>query len=509
MSSAFSEQILTDKLAKLNSTQQSIETLSHWCIFHRSNAELVVATWKKQFQSREMAQKVPLLYLANDILQNSKRQGNEFVSEFWKVLPGALKDIASKGDERGKGVVSRLVGIWEERRVFGSRSKSLRDVMLADEAPPSLDVSKKRLRGSKSAKRDSKVSRALSSGGMAEKIASAYHLVLSEHSNEDGEMKKCKSAIKHIRNMEKDVEDACSTAKDPRRKELAKELEEEENILKQCIEKLQSVEGSQVALVDRLRKALHEQESELENLQSQIRAAQEQAEEAQDMQKRLNDEDYVSKPITTASVVDNTTTTTNTTGDQAPKAMATSLAAMVADKLSSCASSHMIMQSVLSSLAAEATKTAGLSKPESSVPVSDTNAFGPPNPSYSNSTMLPQSTVQTQNHNQNQTPTSQVQYHAIPNPPTQQFLQPPGISPYSFGNIPLMTPAPPPPPPPHLMGGQVGSGNQPPPPPPPPPLQMPQPVTLPANPPQKSQQGPTFQPLQPPGMMYYGQPHHS
>lgn len=57
-----------------------------------------------------MAQKVPLLYLANDILQNSKRQGNEFVDEFWNVLPKAVKDIAvSQGDDRGKGVVSRLV----------------------------------------------------------------------------------------------------------------------------------------------------------------------------------------------------------------------------------------------------------------------------------------------------------------------------------------------------------------------------------------------------------------
>lgn len=56
-----------------------------------------------------MTQKVPLLYLANDILQNSKRKGNEFVSEFWKVLPAALKEVVEKGDDRGKNVVSRLV----------------------------------------------------------------------------------------------------------------------------------------------------------------------------------------------------------------------------------------------------------------------------------------------------------------------------------------------------------------------------------------------------------------
>lgn len=43
--------------------------------------------------------------------------------------------------------------------MFGSRSKSLKDVMLGEDVPLPLDVSKKRPRGSKSAKRDSKSSR--------------------------------------------------------------------------------------------------------------------------------------------------------------------------------------------------------------------------------------------------------------------------------------------------------------------------------------------------------------
>lgn len=84
--------------------------LSHWCIFHRSKAELVVLTWSKQFHNAEIIQKVPLLYLANDIMQNSKRKGNEFINEFWKVLPAAIKDLTEKGDDYGKTVVSRLVG---------------------------------------------------------------------------------------------------------------------------------------------------------------------------------------------------------------------------------------------------------------------------------------------------------------------------------------------------------------------------------------------------------------
>lgn len=55
---------------------------------------------------------MPFLYLANDILQNSKRTGTEFVGEFWKVLPGAVKEVTENGDEHGKNVVSRLVRIF-------------------------------------------------------------------------------------------------------------------------------------------------------------------------------------------------------------------------------------------------------------------------------------------------------------------------------------------------------------------------------------------------------------
>uniref|UniRef100_A0A1J3GYC7 Regulation of nuclear pre-mRNA domain-containing protein 1A n=1 Tax=Noccaea caerulescens TaxID=107243 RepID=A0A1J3GYC7_NOCCA len=477
MSTVFSEEILIDKLAKLSSTQQAIETLSHYCIYNRVKAELIVTTWEKQFHSTEMTQKVPLMYLANDILQNSKRQGNEFVQAFWNVLPKAVKDIVAQGDDRGKGVVSRLVKIWEERRVFGSRSKNLKDVMLGEEVPLPLDISKKRPRGSRSSKRDSKSSRTKSSSGaVAEKIASAYHLVVAENSNEEAEMNKCKSAVKRIRKMEKDVEEACSTAKDnPKRKSLAKELEEEEYLLRQCIEKLKSVQGSRTSLVNQLKDALREQESELENLKAQIQVAKEQTEEAQNMQKRLSDDENATKPTTVAPGFTETSDD-NTKSGQSSKMTPASIAAM----LTASTSSHMIMQSVLSSFAAEATKTSGLSISESStVPVSDTNAFTP-----------------TYNNSQNQIPTTQSQYHVIPNlaqpPPPPQFLKPPVMnSPYGFGNIPLMPPGlppPPPPPPQHMIGNQ-----QP---------QIPQSNSA----QQQSQPGPTFQP---PGIMYYGAPHHS
>ena len=83
--------------------------LSRWCISHRKKAKQIVETWEKFFNSSQKEQRISFLYLANDILQNSRRKGSEFVNEFWKVLPAALKHVYENGDEHGKKVVTRLV----------------------------------------------------------------------------------------------------------------------------------------------------------------------------------------------------------------------------------------------------------------------------------------------------------------------------------------------------------------------------------------------------------------
>ncbi|GKV12150.1 hypothetical protein SLEP1_g23336 [Rubroshorea leprosula] len=513
MNSVFSEQILADKLSKLNSTQQCIETLSHWCIFHRSKAEQVVATWDKQFHSSEMVQKVPLLYLANDILQNSKRKGNEFVTEFWKVLPAAVKDVLEKGDDRGKSAVSRLVGIWEERRVFGSRARSLKEVMFGEEVPPPLEFSKKRSRSVKIVKRDSRSIRTkLSIGGSAEKIVSAFHLVLSEQSNEDEEMNKCKLAVNRVRKIEKEVDVACTIAKDPKRKSLAMELEEEENLLKQCIQKLKSVEASRVALVSQLKEALHEQESELENVRTQMQVAQAQAEQACNMRRQLRDEDYVTKPSATMSASD-----ADTKGGQTPWRTAAAIAAAVADKLAASSSSQMIMHSVLSTFAAEEAKNASLSKAsaysnsfttmpinsgadsisksEQPMAASDPNVFMSAQPLMATVNHSYQSALVPQPAIQNQATASQAPYHIIP--PSQQYLQPTGGV-MAYGGFNSIPPGPLPPPP-HMVSPMVPLTQQ--------PMQITQQQQMPLA--QQPPAPPSFRPLQPPGMVYYGQPPHS
>lgn len=507
MNSVFSEQILADKLTKLNSTQQCIETLSHWCIFHQSKAEQVVSTWDKQFHSSQMAQKVPFLYLANDILQNSKRKGNEFVTEFWKVLPAAVKDILENGDEYGKNAASRMVGIWEERRVFGSRAQNLKDIMLGKESVPPLEFSKKRSRAVRIIKRDSRSMRIkLTTGGTTEKIVSAFHAVIGEHSNEDSLLQKCKSSVHRVRKMEKDVAAACAKEGDPNRTTLANELEEHENLLNQCIEKLRSVEATRAALVAQLKEALHEQESELENVRTQIQVAQAQAGESSNMRKRLNNE-IVPNPSSTATTPK---LDSNSNAGENPKKTAAAIAAEVADKLAASSKSQQIMSSVLSSLAAQGTKSAGLtsaatppattnftemrSSLEKPITVVDTNAFISAQPVTVPATN-PYQTVLIHQLPMQGASNSQPQYHLVANTPPQQYIQHnggivAGLQ-YGYSNAPPPPPSGPPPPPSHMNMSTQFAHQQ--------PIQMIQQPPAPPN----------FRPLQPPGMLYYTHPHHN
>ncbi|GMH34179.1 hypothetical protein BSKO_02013 [Bryopsis sp. KO-2023] len=145
-------EVLAEKLRSLNTTQQMIESVSQWCIFYRRDASTIVHYWDVEFRRSAPDKKLSLLYLTNDILQNSRKKGREFADEFVRVVPKALKQLYNEGDEKINRSLVRLVGVWEERRVFAK--KSFRSCLtktvdidvpvLVDEKPatPSVTVAK-------------------------------------------------------------------------------------------------------------------------------------------------------------------------------------------------------------------------------------------------------------------------------------------------------------------------------------------------------------------------------
>lgn len=69
------------------------------CLFQE--ARKVVQTWEAEFvKAPNMQKKLCMMYLANDILQNSRKKGPEFVNEFYHTLERPVGHIFKHGDAK-------------------------------------------------------------------------------------------------------------------------------------------------------------------------------------------------------------------------------------------------------------------------------------------------------------------------------------------------------------------------------------------------------------------------
>uniref|UniRef100_G1PBF4 Regulation of nuclear pre-mRNA domain-containing protein n=1 Tax=Myotis lucifugus TaxID=59463 RepID=G1PBF4_MYOLU len=116
--SAFSEAALEKKLSELSNSQQSVQTLSLWLIHHRKHSRPIVTVWERELRKAKPNRKLTFLYLANDVIQNSKRKGPEFTKDFAPVIVEAFKHVSSETDESCKRHLGRVLSIWEERSVY-------------------------------------------------------------------------------------------------------------------------------------------------------------------------------------------------------------------------------------------------------------------------------------------------------------------------------------------------------------------------------------------------------
>ncbi|KAM4705666.1 regulation of nuclear pre-mRNA domain-containing protein 1A [Rhinophrynus dorsalis] len=116
--SAFSEAALEKKLSELSNSQQSVQTLSLWLIHHRKHSRVIVTVWDRELRKAKPNRKLTFLYLANDVIQNSKRKGPEFTKDFAPVIVDAFKHVSSETDESCKKHLGRVLSIWEERAVY-------------------------------------------------------------------------------------------------------------------------------------------------------------------------------------------------------------------------------------------------------------------------------------------------------------------------------------------------------------------------------------------------------
>nr|KYP64014.1 Regulation of nuclear pre-mRNA domain-containing protein 1B [Cajanus cajan] len=463
--------------------------LSHWCISHRKRAKEIVETWDKLFNASQKEQGISFLYLANDILQNSRRKGSEFVNEFWKVLPVALRHVYESGDEHGRKVVNRLVEIWEDRKVFGSRGQGLKDEIMGKNPLPSASNGKS-LNSIKIVKRDAHSVRIkLAVGCLPEKILTAFQPVLDDHLNEEVALNNCNAALRDVVKVVEDVENTLAQG-NQLGSTLVNDLHEMEKKLKQYMEQLENAEAARASLLSQLKHALQEQ------VQLFLQVARGQIEKAVGLRKRLNQVAETTDPSQPTFVQSSISFSPfQTTDDDNKKAAA----AAVAAKLAASASSAQMLTSVLSSLVAEEAASlngnlkstafsSGLPifnpekrpKLEKPTPVVDVNSPDMANssfyatiqqqPSLANVPLAPSVGMQTVS----QANQLQAAFASAPTPPPHSPAnQPPnqyvqfqstglmaGGIPYGYGSSNL-PPPPPPPLPPHVAMGLSIPGTQP------------------------------------------------
>ncbi|KPP80299.1 regulation of nuclear pre-mRNA domain-containing protein 1A-like, partial [Scleropages formosus] len=119
---------LEKKLSELSNSQQSVQTLSLWLIHHRKHSKTIVSVWYRELLKgtmtricspyAKMSRKLTFLYLANDVIQNSKRKGPEFTQDFAPVIVDAFRHVSSEGEEGCKKHLDRVLEIWQERAVY-------------------------------------------------------------------------------------------------------------------------------------------------------------------------------------------------------------------------------------------------------------------------------------------------------------------------------------------------------------------------------------------------------
>ncbi|KAI9207854.1 RNA polymerase II-binding domain-containing protein [Polychytrium aggregatum] len=105
-----------DVVSKLRGLVDSQERI----IYHRKRAAESVDTWFEELRKCTSSKKLTMLYLCNDIVQNSKRRGEEFVRLFGNVLPAAISHIYRHGTVAIQNKTLRVLGIWEERHIYPS-----------------------------------------------------------------------------------------------------------------------------------------------------------------------------------------------------------------------------------------------------------------------------------------------------------------------------------------------------------------------------------------------------
>ncbi|CAH1979687.1 unnamed protein product [Acanthoscelides obtectus] len=106
----FEKQLMT-----LKDSQEAINHCCQWCLQNRGHHKKIVSSWLNVLKRVKVEQRLILFYLANDVVQYSKRRNYEYVESWGTALQKATTMVR---DDKVKNKILRIFKIWEQRNVY-------------------------------------------------------------------------------------------------------------------------------------------------------------------------------------------------------------------------------------------------------------------------------------------------------------------------------------------------------------------------------------------------------
>ncbi|CAF0787158.1 unnamed protein product [Adineta ricciae] len=104
------------RLTLVNGTQESVQTLSLWILYHRSQHEHLIKTWFKVLKKSKPSHRLTLFYVANDVVQNAKRHNALVYHQAFKPYLGSAMAYVKENAIKKK--IQRILEIWRDRGVY-------------------------------------------------------------------------------------------------------------------------------------------------------------------------------------------------------------------------------------------------------------------------------------------------------------------------------------------------------------------------------------------------------
>ncbi|KAF2492782.1 DUF618-domain-containing protein [Lophium mytilinum] len=116
---AYTDDAVRAKLSSLNDTQDGIVTVAQWIMFHRRQTDRTAQLWMVRLKESAPNKRLNLIYLANEICQQSKaRRKLDFVNSFAPLMAEATANAYKGASSDVQGKLRRVVEVWRQRAIF-------------------------------------------------------------------------------------------------------------------------------------------------------------------------------------------------------------------------------------------------------------------------------------------------------------------------------------------------------------------------------------------------------